>query len=214
MVKTIRDSPACRNSARIPGQRSANTGNLTERARQGKVKREAELWSSEFPLKSKTTRLVSVWCRAAWRCCASPDTRSSLRPAPVIAGGFGRAWRRFLGADAVCASALPDHEYQAAGAILLDSAQDVWRQADLVVKVKEPQPAEYAYFRPGVVLATYLHLAPLPGLTEALVRSGVTSIAYETVREADGRGSSSASPHERSGRPVVGSVGRAVPGEA
>ena len=84
------------------------------------------------------------------------------------------------------ASALPDHEYQAAGAILLDSAQDVWRQADLVVKVKEPQPAEYAYFRPGVVLATYLHLAPLPGLTEALVRSGVTSVAYETVREADG----------------------------
>ena len=57
-------------------------------------------------------------------------------------------------------SSLPDSDYQEAGAAILDSAADVWQRADLVVKVKEPQKAEYAFFRPNLTLFTYLHLAP------------------------------------------------------
>ncbi len=65
-------------------------------------------------------------------------------------------------------------------------AADVWNKADLVIKVKEPQPSEYAHFRPGLILFTYLHLAPLPELTQKLVEAKVNSVAYETIREADG----------------------------
>lgn len=82
-------------------------------------------------------------------------------------------------------SSLTDREYMQAGAHILESAKDVWTKADLVVKVKEPQPAEYAYFRPGLTLFTYLHLAPLPELTDRLLQSRVNGVAYETIREAD-----------------------------
>jgi alanine dehydrogenase len=84
------------------------------------------------------------------------------------------------------ASSLHDDEYVAAGATLLDKASKVWSGAELIVKVKEPQPAEYPYFRAGLTLFTYLHLAPLPGLTEELVKSGVNGVAYETIVEHDG----------------------------
>jgi alanine dehydrogenase len=84
------------------------------------------------------------------------------------------------------ASALHDDEYACAGAKLLETAAQVWDGADLIVKVKEPQPAEYRYFRPGLTLFTYLHLAPLPELTEELLKSGVNGIAYETIAERDG----------------------------
>jgi alanine dehydrogenase len=80
-------------------------------------------------------------------------------------------------------SSIPDDEYRKAGAVVLDAAPDVWGQADIVVKVKEPQPAEVEYFRPGLVLFTYLHLAPLPELTSQLVQAKVSAIAYETVEE-------------------------------
>ena len=82
-------------------------------------------------------------------------------------------------------SSLTDREYMQAGAHILENASDVWSQADLVVKVKEPQPAEYPYFRPGLTLFTYLHLAPLPDLTDRLLQSKVNGVAYETIREAD-----------------------------
>src|SRR5215470_12412736 len=62
-------------------------------------------------------------------------------------------------------SSLTDDEYRQAGATILGTADEVWSRADLVVKVKEPQSAEYPYFRPGLILFTYLHLAPLPELT-------------------------------------------------
>jgi alanine dehydrogenase len=62
----------------------------------------------------------------------------------------------------------------------------VWAKADLVVKVKEPQPSEYGCLRPGLVLFTYLHLAPLPELTDRLLEARVSAIAYETIRERDG----------------------------
>lgn len=83
-------------------------------------------------------------------------------------------------------SSITDKEYADAGAEILPSAAEVWRQADLVVKVKEPQPSEYAYFRPGLILFTYLHLAPLPELTRKLLDSKLSSVAYETIRERDG----------------------------
>jgi alanine dehydrogenase len=82
-------------------------------------------------------------------------------------------------------SSIPDEDYRKAGAVVLDSARDVWGQADIVVKVKEPQPSEVEYFRPGLILFTYLHLAPLPELTAALLKSRVSAIGYETVQEAD-----------------------------
>jgi alanine dehydrogenase len=82
-------------------------------------------------------------------------------------------------------SSITDQEYAAAGATVIPTADEVWRRSDLVVKVKEPQPAEYAFFRPGLILFTYLHLAPLPELTDALLRARVNAIAYETIRETD-----------------------------
>jgi alanine dehydrogenase len=82
-------------------------------------------------------------------------------------------------------SSISDEEYQEAGALILDSASEVWNRSDLVVKVKEPQASEYQFFRPGLILFTYLHLAPLPGLTDALVESRVNAVAYETIREHD-----------------------------
>jgi alanine dehydrogenase len=83
-------------------------------------------------------------------------------------------------------STLSDDEYRQAGAEILPGAEDVWRRADLVVKVKEPQSKEYAYFRPGLTLFTYLHLAPLPDLTNRLLESKVNGVAYETIKDQDG----------------------------
>ena len=83
-------------------------------------------------------------------------------------------------------SAMPDDEYQAAGAEIAGSAHDVWRPSDMIVKVKEPIQKEYRHFREGLVLFTYLHLAPVPDLTQALLQKKVTGIAYETVRDRNG----------------------------
>ncbi len=78
-----------------------------------------------------------------------------------------------------------DGAYAAAGATIVPDAASAWR-ADLVVKVKEPQPAEFPYLRPGLTLFTYLHLAPDPRQAQALVDSGCTALAYETVTDAVG----------------------------
>ncbi len=75
----------------------------------------------------------------------------------------------------------PDSDYAAAGAELLDAHAAVFERADLVVKVKEPLPSEYPLLRPGQLLFTYLHLAPNRPLTDALLKSGVVGIAYETI---------------------------------
>jgi alanine dehydrogenase len=75
----------------------------------------------------------------------------------------------------------PDPDYAQAGATLLDDHAAVFKQADLVVKVKEPQPSEYPLLRPGQILFTYLHLAASRPLTDALLQSGVTGLAYETI---------------------------------
>jgi alanine dehydrogenase len=83
-------------------------------------------------------------------------------------------------------SALTDADFKAAGAQLLGTAEEVWAGADLVLKVKEPMPAEYGLLRRGQVLFTYLHLAASRACTDALLASGTTSVAYETVQTADG----------------------------
>src|SRR5690242_11558797 len=83
-------------------------------------------------------------------------------------------------------SSITDREYMQAGGAILESATEVWKRADLVVKVKEPQASECAFFRPGLTLFTYLHLAPLPELTDRLLAARVNGVAYETIRERDG----------------------------
>lgn len=78
-------------------------------------------------------------------------------------------------------SGFGDEEYERAGAKLIDSAKEIFERADMIVKVKEPQPVEVAMLRPGQLLFTYLHLAADKTLTETLAKSGVTGIAYETI---------------------------------
>ena len=113
------------------------------------------------------------------------ETRVGLVPSGVTA--LREAGHQVLvQAKAGEGSSITDREYMESGASIQSSAAEVWRKADLVVKVKEPQPSEYEYFRPGLILFTYLHLAPLPELTERLLASKVNGVAYETIRETDG----------------------------
>jgi alanine dehydrogenase len=101
---------------------------------------------------------------------------------PLVAAGHQVVVQSTAGVG----SGLTDADYEEFGARILPDAASVWNQADLVIKVKEPQPSEYQFLRPGLSLFTYLHLAPLPELTAKLVEARVNSIAYETIREADG----------------------------
>ncbi len=77
-----------------------------------------------------------------------------------------------------------NEDYSAAGATIIDSAEEIFAKAEMIVKVKEPQPEECRMLREGQVLFTYLHLAPDPEQTRLLLESGVTAIAYETVTDA------------------------------
>jgi alanine dehydrogenase len=79
-----------------------------------------------------------------------------------------------------------DEEYRGKGAEIVSTPSEVWTRAELVVKVKEPLTSEYRFFRDDLVLFTYLHLAPVPDLTKALLDSGIISIAYETVQFSNG----------------------------
>ncbi|MCR4431885.1 MAG: alanine dehydrogenase [Tepidanaerobacteraceae bacterium] len=79
----------------------------------------------------------------------------------------------------------PDESYRAVGAEIVADAAEVWGRSDMIIKVKEPLPSEYAHFRQGLILFTYLHLAPEPELTKALMDKKVVAIAYETVQKAD-----------------------------
>lgn len=113
------------------------------------------------------------------------ETRVGLVPAGVIA--LREAGHRVLvERSAGEGSSIPDQQYEQAGAEMVATAAEVWQRADLVVKVKEPQPAEYEFLRPGLILFTYLHLAPLPELTARLLERRVNAVAYETIRESDG----------------------------
>ena len=83
-------------------------------------------------------------------------------------------------------SGYSDEDYRNAGAMIAQSKDEVFRQATLIVKVKEPLLSECQLFRPGQTLFTYLHLASLPELTKTLVSAGITAIAYETIEAKDG----------------------------
>ena len=83
-------------------------------------------------------------------------------------------------------SGFTDAEYEKAGAKLVDTAKEVWDGVDMMVKVKEPLPEEYGYFRKDLILFTYLHLAADKALTDAMLASGMKGFAYETLIERDG----------------------------
>jgi len=93
----------------------------------------------------------------------------------VVEGGAGEG------------SSIPDEHYVRAGAAMIPDAAGVWNEADLILKVKEPQPGEFKLMRDEQILFTYLHLAAHRDVTDALVRSKTTAIAYETVESPDGR---------------------------
>ena len=113
------------------------------------------------------------------------EYRVGLTPASVREFvAHGHSVRVQAGAGA--AIGLDDAQYRAAGATLVDTAQEVFAQSDMIVKVKEPQPQECAMLRPCQVLYTYLHLAPDPEQTAALVKSGAVCVAYETITGVNG----------------------------
>ncbi|MBC9953046.1 alanine dehydrogenase [Leucobacter sp. cx-42] len=110
------------------------------------------------------------------------------RVAITEAGVFELARRGhevFVQAGAGLGSAITDEEYAAAGAKIVESADQIWAESDMILKVKEPIASEYSKMRKGQVLFTYLHLAADKALTEAVLESGTTAIAYETVQLAN-----------------------------
>jgi len=113
------------------------------------------------------------------------EYRVALTPAGVDA--LARAGHRVLvEAGAGAGSGIADRDYLSAGAEILPAAAGVFEQADLIVKVKEPLPEECALLREGQIIFTYLHLAPAPELTQALLEKKVAAVAYETVQTAQG----------------------------
>ncbi|TCS84076.1 alanine dehydrogenase [Tepidibacillus fermentans] len=113
------------------------------------------------------------------------ENRVAITPAGVET--LQRAGHQvYIETGAGIGSGFTDEDYLAVGAVILNSAKEVWDQADMVMKVKEPLPSEYDYFREGLILFTYLHLAPEPELTKALIEKKVVAIAYETVQLDNG----------------------------
>ncbi|MCL4196030.1 MAG: alanine dehydrogenase [Phycisphaerales bacterium] len=107
---------------------------------------------------------------------------------PVVAEMLVKAGHTVLvEREAGLGSGFPDEQYAAAGATICASAAEVFRRADLIVKVKEPQPVEIAMLREGQILFTYLHLAASKPLTEGCLRSRCIGVAYETLTDARGR---------------------------
>jgi len=113
------------------------------------------------------------------------EYRVAITPAGVLEL-VRRGHEVLIEKDAGLGSALMDPEYLSAGARIIPNADDVWGEADLVLKVKEPIAEEYHRMRRGQVLFTYLHLAASHECTEALVDSGIDAVAYETVQLPDG----------------------------
>ncbi len=113
------------------------------------------------------------------------ESRVGMTPGAVKAL-TRRGHRVLVETDAGAGSSLPDREYEAAGAEIVASAADAW-SAQMVVKVKEPIAREYQFLRQDLILFTYLHLAADRALTDVLLESGTTAIAYETVQTEDGK---------------------------
>lgn len=83
-------------------------------------------------------------------------------------------------------SGFSDSEYEKAGAVLVENAEEIWSEAEMIVKVKEPQEQEFPFLKPGKILFTYLHLAADEVLTRKLLESRIVGLAYETVQDPDG----------------------------
>jgi len=113
------------------------------------------------------------------------ETRVAITPsgvAALVAHGHQVLIEQGAGAG----SSIPDALYQTAGARILPSASTVWEQAQCILKVKEPLPAEYPLLRPGLIVFTYLHLAAEEKLTRLLLKQRVTALGYETIQLDDG----------------------------
>lgn len=113
------------------------------------------------------------------------EFRVAMVPAGVltlIRAGHGVLVEKGAGAG----SGISDQEYADAGATILDSAAEVFARAEMIVKVKEPLPPEFALFREGQILFTFLHLAPRPELTDFLCQQRICAIAYETIESGNG----------------------------
>ena len=113
------------------------------------------------------------------------ETRVAITPSGVAAL-VAHGHRVVVETQAGAGSSIPDEQYAAAGAHIQGSAQEVWAQADLILKVKEPLVAEYPLLRPGLILFTYLHLAAAEQLTRVLLDRQVTALGYETIQLEDG----------------------------
>ncbi|MDF0727526.1 alanine dehydrogenase [Cytobacillus sp. S13-E01] len=112
------------------------------------------------------------------------ENRVAMTPAGVV-NLITSGHEVFIETDAGMGSGFTNEEYLIAGARVVDTASEAWSM-DMVMKVKEPVPSEYQYFREGLILFTYLHLAPEPVLTKALIDHKVVGIAYETVQLPNG----------------------------
>src|SRR5882762_9765404 len=115
----------------------------------------------------------------------SDEQRVSLTPAGAAALRT-HDHRVMVQSGAGIGSGFADADYRAAGASIVSSASEVWRRADLILKVKEPQSQEYPLMRPGLILFTYLHLAADKRLSRELIRRRVIALGYETVQLEDG----------------------------
>lgn len=112
------------------------------------------------------------------------EYRVALTPAGVMALRH-HGHEVLVESDAGAGTHISDEEYAAAGATILN-VEDVWARAEMIVKVKEPRPAEYSRVRPGQILFTYFHFAASEELTKSMIASGARCIAYETVQTASG----------------------------
>lgn len=108
------------------------------------------------------------------------ENRVAITPSGVIQL-IGAGHTVLIEKNAGEGSSFSNAEYEQAGAKIINSASEVWEKAQMILKVKEPLPSEYPYFRPGLIIFTYLHLANEPELARALIENKVTAIAYETL---------------------------------
>ena len=113
------------------------------------------------------------------------EERVAVTPTGVV-GFVAREHKVLVEKNAGLGSGLTDQAYINAGATIVDSMPDIWRQADMIMKVKEPQPVEFPHMRAGQILFTYLHLAASETVTKALLERKVTAIGYETIQLDDG----------------------------
>ena len=137
------------------------------------------------------------------------EYRVGLTPASVreyVARGHDVIVETGAGAGIVA----DDAAYIQAGASIAADASEVFAKADMVVKVKEPQPSEWVMLREGQILFTYLHLAPDPEQTKGLIASGCTAVAYETVTDRDGSLPLLAPMSEVAGRLSIEAAGQAL----